>query len=86
MSTAVIKTQIDAEVKGAAEQILAEAGLTVSEAMRMFFNKIVAEQHVSLDLFHPNAETVEAMEAARKGELLHAESLDQLMADLHAED
>jgi DNA-damage-inducible protein J len=33
----------------------------------------------------PNAETVEAMKAARRGELITVGSIDNLLADLHAE-
>ncbi len=34
----------------------------------------------------PNAETVAAMEAARRGELITVGDVDDLMADLHADD
>jgi DNA-damage-inducible protein J len=34
----------------------------------------------------PNAETVEAMKAARRGELVTVGSIDNLLADLHADD
>jgi DNA-damage-inducible protein J len=34
----------------------------------------------------PNAETVEAMKAARRGELVKVGSIENLMDDLHAED
>ena len=32
----------------------------------------------------PNAKTIEAMKAARRGELVTVGSIDNLMADLHA--
>jgi DNA-damage-inducible protein J len=34
----------------------------------------------------PNAETVEAMKAARRGELVTVGSIDYLLADLNADD
>jgi DNA-damage-inducible protein J len=34
----------------------------------------------------PNAETVEAMKAARRGELTKIGGIDNLLADLHADD
>jgi len=37
------------------------------------------------DLPSPNAETVEAMEAARRGELVKVGSVENLLADLHAD-
>jgi DNA-damage-inducible protein J len=33
----------------------------------------------------PNAETVEAMKVARRGELVNVGSIDNLLADLHAD-
>lgn len=86
MALTVVEAQVDAELKRNAERILAEAGLTVSEAMRMFLNKIVAEEHVSLDLFHPNAETLEAMRELHEGNLSKFATVEELMADLNADD
>jgi DNA-damage-inducible protein J len=34
----------------------------------------------------PNAETVAAMKAARRGELVEVGSVENLLADLHADD
>ncbi len=86
MALTVVEAQVDAELKRNAERILAEAGLTGSEAMRMFLNKIVAEEHVSLDLFHPNAETLEAMRELHEGNLPTFATVEELMADLNADD
>jgi antitoxin component of RelBE/YafQ-DinJ toxin-antitoxin module len=38
------------------------------------------------DPLTPNAETVEAMKAARRGELVKVGSAEDLLADLHADD
>ena len=44
-----------------------------------------AEQTQPFEPLMPNAETVEAMQAARRGELVTVGSIDNLLADLHAE-
>jgi DNA-damage-inducible protein J len=85
MAVATVETQVDSDLKLAAEKIFAEAGLSVSDALRMMLNRVVKEQSVSADLFYPNAETIEAMEEARRGGLRSFATIEDLLADLHAE-
>jgi DNA-damage-inducible protein J len=73
-------------VKEEATAIYAAAGLTLSDAFRMMLMKTVAERALPFEPLMPNAETVEAMKAARRGELTTIGSIDNLMADLHADD
>lgn len=56
-----------------------------------FFTRIrlaltAARKILSLEPFVPNAETVEAMNAARRGELDIVGNLDSLLADLNTDD
>jgi len=46
----------------------------------------VAEKALPFELLIPNAETIEAIKAARRGELVTAASLDGLFKDLNEED
>jgi DNA-damage-inducible protein J len=52
----------------------------------MMLMRTVAERALPFDPLTPNEETVEAMKAARRGELVEVGSVDNLLADLHAED
>jgi DNA-damage-inducible protein J len=83
---AVVETRIDVELMREAKEIYAAAGLTIEDVIRKLLIRTVHDQSVPFDLFMPNAETVEAMEAARRGELTHFETIDALMADLNADD
>jgi DNA-damage-inducible protein J len=47
--------------------------------------RTAAERTLLFEPLMPNAETVEAMKAARRGELVTVGSIDDLLADLHAE-
>ena len=47
--------------------------------------RTVAERALPFEPLMPNAETVEAMRAARWGELVNVGSIDNLLVDLHAE-
>jgi DNA-damage-inducible protein J len=85
-ANAVVRARIDARVKEEAAAIYAAAGLTLSDAFRMMLMRTVAERALPFDPLIPNEETVEAMKAARRGELVTIGSVDNLLADLHADD
>ncbi len=77
---------IDEALEREAEKILAEAGLSLAQAYRGMLRRIVTDQYVSLDLFAPNAETLEAMAALDRGEYKSFNTVEELMADLNADD
>jgi DNA-damage-inducible protein J len=85
-ANAVVRARIDARVKEEAAAIYAAAGLTISDAFRMMLMRTVAERALPFDPLIPNAETVQAMKAARRGELVEVGAVENLLADLHAED
>jgi DNA-damage-inducible protein J len=85
-ANAVVRARIDDHVKQEASAILAAAGLTLSDAFRMMLMRTVAERALPFEPLMPNAETVKAMKAARRGELVKVGSIENLMADLHADD
>jgi len=85
-ANAVVRARIDAHVKEEATAIYAAAGLTLSDAFRMMLMKTVADRALPFEPLMPNAETVEAMKAARRGDLVKVGNVEDLMADLHADD
>jgi DNA-damage-inducible protein J len=85
-ANAVVRARIDARIKEEATAIYAAAGFTLSDAFRMMLMRTVAERALPFEPLMPNAETVEAMKAARRGELVKLGSIESLMDDLHAED
>jgi DNA-damage-inducible protein J len=85
-ANAVVRARIDAKVKEEATAIFAAAGLTLSGAFRMMLMRTVAERRLPFDPLIPNAETVEAMKAAQRGEVVKVGSIERLMDDLHAVD
>ena len=62
------------------------AGLTISDAFRMMLIRTGADKALPFDPLVPNAETIEAMKAARRGDLVTVGDVDDLMTDLHADD
>jgi DNA-damage-inducible protein J len=82
----VVRARIDARIKDEAADILAATGLTVSDAFRMMLVRTVAERRLPFDPLVPNPETIEAMQAARRGDTRQVGTPDDLLADLHADD
>lgn len=85
MST-VVRARIDEKVKEEATAVLGAIGLTASDAFRLMMVRIAAEKRLPFDPLVPNDETIEAMKAARRGELVAVGDVDGLMADLDADD
>ncbi len=85
MST-VVRARIDEKTKEDAAAVLSAIGLTVSDAFRLMMVRIAAERRLPFEPLAPNDETIEAMKAARRGELVDVGGVDELMADLNADD
>ena len=86
MTNAVIRARIDEHVKDEAAAVLASIGLTVSDAFRLMMVRIAKDKALPFEPLVPNAETIEAMKAARRGELVTAGSPDNLLKSLNAGD
>ena len=85
MST-VVRARIDEKTKEDASAVLSAIGLTVSDAFRLMMVRIATERRLPFEPLAPNDETIEAMKAARRGELVKMGGVDELMADLDADD
>ena len=48
--------------------------------------RVATEKRLPFEPLVPNEETIEAMRAARRGDLVDVGGVDELMADLNAED
>ncbi len=82
----VVRARIDEHVKEEAATVLASMGLTLSDAFRMFLIRVAREKALPFEPLVPNATTIEAMKAARRGDLIHIGSLNNLLSDLNAND
>ena len=63
--TSMLHVRIDDETKAQASEALAEIGMSVSEAVRLFLRRVAAEQKFPLELKVPNAETRAAIKESR---------------------
>ncbi len=63
-ATTMVHVRIDQQVKAQATETLAAMGLSVSDAVRVFLMRVVAEKQLPFMLKVPNAETQTAMTEA----------------------
>ena len=85
-ANAVVRARIDESVKQEATVVLAAIGLSVSDAMRLMLTRVAIEKALPFEPLMPNEVTIQAMREARQGKTVKHQSLDALMADLHADD
>jgi DNA-damage-inducible protein J len=85
-ANSVVRARIDERTKREATAVLKKMGLTVSDAVRLLLVRVAAEKVLPFEPLNPNAETVAAMRAARRGELVKVGKPDKLLRRLNAGD
>ena len=86
MSNTTVRARIDGAIKHEAEVVLDAIGLTPSDAFRLMMVRVAREKRLPFTPLVPNEETLEAMRAARAGDLIEAGSPENLLASLNADD
>ena len=81
----VVRARINHKIKEEASAVLATIGLTVSDAFRLLMVKVAQEKALPFEPLIPNKETIAAIKAARRGELVEVDSIDDLFRDLNSE-
>jgi len=84
-TSTMIHVRIDQSLKSKASKTFDAMGLSLSEAVRIFLTRTATDQAFPFELRFPNAQTIAAMEAGDRGEVVKFDSIEELMADLHAE-
>jgi len=65
-TTTMVHVRVDEQIKAQATETLAAMGLSVSDAVRVFLMRVIAEQQMPFALKVPNAETRAAMSEANE--------------------
>ena len=86
VANSVVRARIDERTKDEATAVLHAMGLTVSDAVRLMLVRIANDKALPFNPLVPNAETVEAMKAGRRGETTKVDSVKALVAALDADD
>ena len=80
----VVRARIGEATKSAAAAVLASMGFSLSDAFRLLLKRVAAERALPFEPLVPNAETVAAMRAARRGEVMTVVEPEFLLASLNA--
>lgn len=86
INSTVVRARIDERTKRQASAALKKIGLTVSDAFRLLMVRVAAEKTLPFEPLNPNAETIAAMKAARRGDLIKAGKSKDLLRSLNAGD
>ena len=81
-----VRARIDTNTKERAASALEAMGLSVSDAIRLLMLRIAEEHRLPFDVKVPNATTKKALAELEAGKGQKFASVDDLMADLHADD
>lgn len=65
--TATIRARVEPELKRQAEDLFSQLGMSVTEAITLFYRQVTLTQGLPFAVKLPNAETVEALIQARDG-------------------
>jgi DNA-damage-inducible protein J len=83
-ANSVVRARIDQRIKDEAAAVLAAMGLTVSDAFRLMMVRIAEEKALPFDPIVPNDETINAMKAARRGDMVPVDAPEKLLKSLNA--
>jgi DNA-damage-inducible protein J len=76
-----VRCRIDEELKAQVTAVLNACGLTISEAMRLFFLQVVETQGLPFEVRAPSEKTARALAQAREIRSRFA-SMDEMLEDL----
>ncbi len=85
-ANALVQARIDSAVKEEAAAVLKEIGLTISDAVRLLLIRVAREKELPFEPLIPNAETIAAMEEARRGGLRSFDTVQEFLDSLNEED
>ena len=79
--TEMIRARVEPELKQQAEGVLRELGLSVTEAITLFYRQVTMHRGLPFEVKIPNADTVDALCQAQSGEgLVEYSTLEDLKA------
>lgn len=86
ISNTYVRARIDASTKERAAGALEEMGLSISDAIRLLMLRVADERRLPFEVKAPNAKTRKAIAELESGKGKRFASVNDLMADLHADD
>ena len=82
----VVRARIDADTKERAADALEAMGLSISDAIRLLMLRIADERRLPFEVKVPNATTRKAIEELEAGKGKRANTIEERMVELDADD
>ncbi len=85
MSSTMVHVRIDETIKQQASETLQTMGLSLSDAVRVFLTRVVADKQIPFDIRAPNSDTLAAMkeaDAITDSRMARFSTVDGLINDL----
>ena len=79
---ATVRARVDSKLKEDVEEILAEIGLSTSQAITIFLKGIKRERGIPFELKIPNEETLKAMREAKEGINMEKITLKEMIQEI----
>jgi DNA-damage-inducible protein J len=73
-----VRARIDSNLKKEVEEILEEIGLTISQAIILFMNRVRSERGIPFDLKIPSDSTQKAIDEIKRGDVVRYTSDDPI--------
>ena len=86
ISNTYVRARIDTNTKERAAGALEEMGLSISDAIRLLMLRVADERRLPFEVKVPNAKTRKAIAELESGKGKSFANVNDLMADLHADD
>ena len=81
--TATIRARIEPDLKSDAETVLAQLGLSATQAITLLYRQLVLQRRLPFELVLPNAVTLRTFAETDRGEnLVRCENLEELFEKL----
>lgn len=80
--SAMIRARTEPGLKAKADKIFHKLGLSISEAINLFFAQVTLKKGMPFDVTLPNKTTLKAMKEIEEGKALKAENLQDLFKKL----
>ena len=81
-----VRARIDSDTKERAADALEAMGLSISDAIRLLMLRVADERRLPFEVKVPNATTRKAIAELEAGKGQRFDTIEALMADLHADD
>ena len=83
MNESIIRSRIDPATKEEASRLLQKMGLTMSDAIRLFLNRVIADKGLPFQVLTPSEATMAAVRAVERGDVERT-SLKRISRELEA--